>query len=340
MSKPLFDVEDLTVRFPIENRILEAVSHVHFMIYPGETLSLVGESGSGKSTIGRSLLRLEPHAEGSILFRGHPLAALSKKELRMFRKSAQMIFQDSYSALNPRMSAQEILAEPLDIHNLESGTARKLRLRELIDLVDLQPLHLQRFPHEFSGGQRQRIGIARALAVRPEFIVCDEPVSGLDRSVQRQIIHLLQRLQQEMGLSYLFITHDLRMTQHFSDRIGVLYGGTILEIAPTQQLYLNPVHPYTKALLSAIPVPDPLIERKRKRIVLKEPDLESGVLPINRKALSRNPLFNRSSNRCVFCQRCPIAEEICFQERPQLLELSPEHRVACHFPENRLSITS
>lgn len=313
-QNPLVDVQTLSVHFLVGKRLLHAVSDVSFKIFPGETLGLVGESGSGKSTTGRAILRLEPRVKGRIFFKEKSLLDMDDKELKTFRKSAQMIFQDPYASLNPRMSAREILGEPLDIHKLEKGLARENRLKELIQLVGLSPTQLSRFPHEFSGGQRQRLGIARALAARPEFLVCDEPISGLDVSVQAQIVNLLKTLQEEMGLSYLFITHDLRIVRHLSHRIAVIYLGTIVEIAETEELYNSPQHPYTKALLSAIPIPDPILERKRERIFLKDEPPSPFTPP----------------QGCAFCTRCPMAKEICFSTRPKLKNLSPGHQVACH----------
>jgi oligopeptide/dipeptide ABC transporter ATP-binding protein len=313
-DEPLLDVKDLTVHFPIGKRILQAVTSISFKIFPGETLGLVGESGSGKSTTGRAILRLEPRAKGEVFFRNQPLFEMPKQELKAFRKSAQMIFQDPYASLNPRMSAKEIIAEPLDIHGLEHGAEREKRLKELIELVGLSPHHLSRFPHEFSGGQRQRLGIARAIAARPQFLVCDEPISALDVSVQAQIINLLKKFQEEMGLSYLFITHDLRVVKYLSHRIAVIYLGHIVELATSEDLFANPLHPYTQALLSAIPIPDPIQERKRTRIFLKD----EPPSPFN------------PPQGCVFSSRCPYAKEICFLKRPELRTVAPGHEAACH----------
>lgn len=314
MSKLLIEAKDLTVHFPIDRQLLPAVTKVSLQIDEGETLGLVGESGSGKSTTGRSILRLEPRATGDVTFEGRSLFAMNKQELKAFRKSAQMIFQDPYASLNPRMSARELIAEPLDIHRLEYGAAREARLRELIELVGLSLHHLGRFPHEFSGGQRQRLGIARALAARPKFLVCDEPISALDVSVQAQIINLLRQFQEELKLSYLFITHDLRVVKYLSHRIAVIYLGHIIELAKADELFSSPLHPYTQALLSAIPIPDPILERKRTRIFLKDEPPSPFAPPPG----------------CVFCNRCPKAEEICFLERPALKVLGAGHQVACH----------
>lgn len=314
MNNPLFDIENLNVHFHVSGKLLQAVSNLNLKIYPGETLGLVGESGSGKSTAGRAILRLEPEARGRVLFRGESLYEMNKKELKSFRKSAQIIFQDPYASLNPRMSAREILAEPLDIHGLEKGSLRESRLKELIELVGLSPAHLSRFPHEFSGGQRQRLGIARAIAARPEFVVCDEPISGLDVSVQAQIVNLLKKFQDDLGLSYLFITHDLRIVKYLSHRIAVIYLGQIVELADAEELYSHPLHPYTQALLSAIPIPDPILEKKRIKIFLKD-ELPSPFHP---------------PQGCVFCTRCPMAKEVCFLKKPELKQSGPRHFSACH----------
>lgn len=318
MPKPLIEVKNLTVHFPMGKQILQAVTQLSLQLNEGETLGLVGESGSGKSTTGRSILRLEPLATGEVIFEGKSLFSMDKRELKAFRKSAQMIFQDPYASLNPRMSARELIAEPLDIHGLEQGAAREERLKELIELVGLSPHLLSRFPHEFSGGQRQRLGIARALAGKPKFLVCDEPISALDVSVQAQIINLLRRFQEEMGLSYLFITHDLRVVKYLSHRIAVIYLGHIVELTSADELFSSPLHPYTQALLSAIPIPDPIQERKRTRIFLKDEPPSPFAPPLG----------------CVFCNRCPIAKEICFVERPVLKAVGPGHEVACHLVQS------
>ncbi len=313
-QKTLVEVENLSVHFRVGKRILRAVESLSFQIYPGETLGLVGESGCGKSTTGRALLRLEEPTSGQVRFAGSNIFELSKKEIKRLRREAQMIFQDPYASLNPRMTARDIIAEPLDIHRLEKGGAREARVQELMELVGLSVQGLGRFPHEFSGGQRQRIGIARALAARPHFIVCDEPISALDVSVQAQIINLLKSLQESMGLAYLFITHDLRIVKYLSNRIAVMYLGHIVEIASSESLYANPFHPYTQALFSAIPLPDPKKERKRVRITLKD-EVPSPFDP---------------PKGCVFCSRCPQAMPICYLERPRLRQISSDHQVACH----------
>jgi peptide/nickel transport system ATP-binding protein/oligopeptide transport system ATP-binding protein len=314
MSTPLVSVRNLKKYFQKSKATLKAVDDLSFDIYPGETLGLVGESGCGKSTTGRALLRLEEATAGQILFEQKNILHFSAKELLQFRKEVQIIFQDPYASLNPRMTACDIIAEPLDIHSLASGAARQERVSELLDLVGLSRSSLERFPHEFSGGQRQRIGIARALAMRPRFIVCDEPISALDVSVQAQIVNLLKSLQKEMGLTYLFIAHDLAMVKYLSTRVAVMYLGHIVELAPTQELYARPLHPYTQALLSAIPIPDPTIERSRSRIVLK------GDVP--------SPLHPPTG--CPFSSRCPHAQPLCHEKRPAWREISPGHFAACH----------
>lgn len=311
---PLVKVSNLKKYFSTKQGEIKAVDDVSFEIFAGETLGLVGESGCGKSTLGRSLLRLLEDASGEVYFDGKNIFDFPRAQLKQFRREAQVIFQDPYASLNPRMTAQDIIAEPLDIHQLLEGREREDRVKELLRLVNLSPAHRKRFPHEFSGGQRQRIGIARALAPSPRFIVCDEPISALDVSVQAQIVNLLKKLQQEMGLTYLFIAHDLRMVKYLSDRVGVMYLGHLVELAPSEELYANPLHPYTQALLSAIPIPDPRIEKNRSRMVLK------GEVP--------SPL--NPPKGCVFCTRCPKAMEICHQVRPQTREVTPGHTVACH----------
>lgn len=311
---PLVKIKNLKKYFSTKQGDIKAVDDVSFDIFAGETFGLVGESGCGKSTLGRTLLRLLEDASGEVYFEGKNIFDFSKLELKQFRREAQAIFQDPYASLNPRMTAQDIIAEPLDIHQLLEGREREDRVKELLRLVNLSPAHRKRFPHEFSGGQRQRIGIARALAPSPRFIVCDEPISALDVSVQAQIVNLLKKLQQEMGLTYLFIAHDLRMVKYLSDRVGVMYLGHLVELAPSEELYTNSLHPYTQALLSAIPIPDPRIEKNRSRIVLK------GEVP--------SPL--NPPKGCVFCTRCPKAMEICHQIRPQTREVTPGHTVACH----------
>jgi oligopeptide transport system ATP-binding protein len=278
---------------------------------------LVGESGSGKTTAGRVILRLVPATRGVVEFEGRDILKLPRNELRSLRKQMQIIFQDPYASLNPRMTVGDIIREPLAIHGIAHGKAAEKRAQELLAMVGLQPYHANRYPHEFSGGQRQRIGIARALAVDPKFIVADEPVSALDVSIQAQVINLLQDLQQQLGLTYLFIAHDLSVVRHISNRVAVMYVGKIVEIADRDGLYDNPLHPYTQALLSAIPIPDPTVEARRKRIILTG-DIPS---PVNPPA------------GCRFHTRCPVAFDRCKTELPVLTEYEPGHRVACHWVE-------
>jgi oligopeptide transport system ATP-binding protein len=292
---------------------LRAVDDITFDIIKGETLGLVGESGSGKTTAGRTLLRLYEPTGGTIIYSGKDI---TKVPMQPYRRKMQYIFQDPYASLNPRMTVGDIVGEAIDIHRLTSSKAeRKERIADLLDQVGLNSEQATRYPHEFSGGQRQRIGIARALAVEPEFIVCDEPVSALDVSIQAQIINMLEKLQQDMGLTYLFIAHDLAVVKHISQRIGVMYLGKIVEITDTRELHAHPVHPYTRALLSAIPAFDPKINRARKRIILE------GEIP--------NPLTPPKG--CVFSTRCPYAKDICREQGPVLSELNAGHQVACHF---------
>ncbi|HEX4013896.1 MAG TPA: dipeptide ABC transporter ATP-binding protein [Candidatus Cybelea sp.] len=320
----LVEVKDLYKYFPIHAGLMSrhvadvrAVDGVSFTIREGETLGLVGESGSGKTTIGRLLLRLLPATKGEIVFENRDVLAMKRNEIRRLRRSVQIIFQDPFASLNPRMSIGEIIAEPLRIHGIASGKAAEARVRELLALVGLQPYHANRYPHEFSGGQRQRVGIARALAVDPRFIVCDEPVSALDVSIQAQVINLLEDLQEKFGLTYLFIAHDLSVVRHISTRVAVMYVGKIVELADRDALYQTPLHPYTQALLSAIPIPDPVLEKRRKRIVLTG-DIPSPVNP---------------PPGCRFHTRCPVAFERCKTEEPALREYAPGHFAACHWVE-------
>ena len=294
---------------------MRAVDGLSFSIRKGETLGLVGESGCGKSTTGRAILQLHRPTAGTVQFEGVELTRLKGEPLRKMRRQMQMIFQDPYASLNPRMTVGSIIGEPLDIHNLARGKEKQQRVEELLRVVGLNPYFANRYPHEFSGGQRQRIGIARALAVNPSFIVCDEPISALDVSIQAQIINLLEELQDEFGLTYLFIAHDLSVVRHISDRIAVMYLGKIVEVADRLELYENPLHPYTKALLSAVPIPDPAIERKRERIILTG-DVPSPVNP---------------PPGCRFHTRCPLADTICREQEPEFREVTPGHWAACHF---------
>jgi len=294
---------------------LKAVDDISFHINKGETFGLVGESGCGKSTTGRTIIRLYDVTGGDIIYDGKNISHLNEKELVPYRRKIQMIFQDPYASLNTRMTVGDIIGEPLDIHDLAKGEERQKRIYELLDTVGLSKEHASRYPHEFSGGQRQRIGIARALAVEPEFIICDEPISALDVSIQAQVVNMLDDLQKKLGLTYLFIAHDLSMVKHISDRIGVLYLGKMVEIAESDVLYEKPIHPYTKALLSSIPIPDPELNAEVDREILK------GDVP--------SPLNPPSG--CRFRTRCRYAEEICSQKEPLLEEIAPGRIVACHF---------
>src|SRR3954471_7111585 len=316
----LLEVKNLKVHFPVKRgmfkaarEFVRAVDDISFSIQPGETLGLVGESGCGKTTLGRSIVKLVEPTAGSILFEGEDIAHLSGSELRARRRKFQMIFQDPYGSLNPRMTVGQIIGEAIDIHQLaESASARQKRIVELLKAVGLDPIHAQRYPHEFSGGQRQRIGIARALAVEPQLIVCDEPASALDVSVQAQIINLLQDLQQQRGIAYLFIAHDLAVVEHISRRVMVMYLGKVVELAEAKAIISAPKHPYTQALISAVPVVDP--DSKRKRIVLPG-DVPSPITP---------------PPGCAFNPRCPVKEARCESEIPPLREVEPGHWVSCH----------
>lgn len=320
----LLRVENLVMHFPIYRGVIQrqvgavhAVDGVSFDVKRGETLGLVGESGCGKSTTGRTILQLYKPTSGNVYFDGTDLVALKREEMRWMRREMQMIFQDPYASLNPRMTVEQIIGEPLMVHNVGTANEIRERVEHLLELVNLNPSFSSRYPHEFSGGQRQRIGIARALALQPSFIVCDEPISALDVSIQAQVINLLEDLQKQFGLTYLFIAHDLSVVRHISKRVAVMYLGVIMELAERKELYSNPLHPYSQALLSAVPVPDPVIEAKRKRVIL-EGDVPSPVNP---------------PSGCRFRTRCPIAEAICAQERPEFRELKSGHFVACHFAE-------
>lgn len=311
----LIQVKDLKKYFKVgRNQVLKAVDGVSFNIYKGETLGLVGESGCGKTTCGKTVMGLYDATEGEVLFNGVDIHKLGRKEKKEFTKSAQIIFQDPYSSLNPRMTVGDIIGEGIDIHKLYSGEQRQDKIYELLTTVGLNKEHASRFPHEFSGGQRQRIGIARALAIEPNFIVCDEPISALDVSIQAQVVNLLIELQRKKNLTYLFIAHDLSMVKHISDRVGVMYLGSLVEFTTSDMLYDNPMHPYTKALLSAIPIPDPNSEKQKRRIPI-EGEIPS---PINPKP------------GCKFASRCSEAKDICKKEMPKLVEVSKEHFVACH----------
>ena len=322
MSEVLLEVRDLVKHFPVGAGFLgrsggtvRAVDGVSFSLHRGETLGLVGESGCGKTTTGRCILQLEQPTSGQIVFEGTDLATHSEKQLRDLRRHMQVIFQDPYSSLNPRMTIGEILAEPIKVHRLVSGkAAREKRIEELLTQVGLLPQHAQRYPHQLSGGQRQRVGIARALAMEPSLIICDEPVSALDVSIQAQNNNLLEELQSRLGLTYLFIAHDLSVVRHISDRVVVMYLGKVVEVADRQALYEAPVHPYTRALLSAVPIPDPKLEATRERTVLRG-EIPSALTP---------------PGGCVFHPRCPIAEARCSAEIPQLREIQPGHWGACH----------
>ena len=318
----ILQVNDLKMHFPITKGVLfqrqvgaiKAVDGLTFNLRRGETLGLVGESGCGKSTTGRAILQLYRPTDGTVQFEGTELTEIKGEELRRMRRAMQMIFQDPYASLNPRMTVGSIVSEPLEVHNIgNSRKERQERVQELLKIVGLNPYFVNRYPHEFSGGQRQRIGVARALAVNPSFIVCDEPISALDVSIQAQIINLLEDLQEELGLTYLFIAHDLSVVRHISDRIAVMYLGKIVELAERDELYANPMHPYTQALLSAVPIPDPVIENERKRIIL-EGDVPSPANP---------------PQGCNFCTRCPRVMDICREKDPEFKDYGDGHFVAC-----------
>ncbi|CRK81657.1 ABC transporter ATP-binding protein [Neobacillus massiliamazoniensis] len=321
MTEKLVEVNNLKKYFPIKTslfnkskQVVKAVDDVSFHIYKGETFGLVGESGCGKSTLGRTLNRLYDPTSGEIFFDGKDIAKLNNKELQPYRKRMQMIFQDPYSSLNPYMNVEEIIDEPLEIHTSLSKVERKEVAMDILEKVGLKKEDMEKFPHEFSGGQRQRIGIARALSINPDFILCDEAISALDVSIQAQVINMLEDLQAEMKLTYLFVAHDLSMVRHISNRIGVMYLGKMVEISKSDELYSKPLHPYTQALLSAIPIPDPIKAQNSKRAII------TGELP--------SPIEMETG--CRFRSRCPFAKPICAEANPQLKEVDSEHLVACH----------
>jgi len=320
---PLLEARDIVKHYPILGGVLmrqvasvKAVDGVSLTIGEGETVGLVGESGCGKTTFGRTILRLEEPTAGEILFQGRSILGHSRNEMQALRREMQIIFQDPFSSLNPRKTVGQIVGEPLLVHGVKSRQERDQRVLELLEVVGLRKEHMRRYPHQFSGGQRQRIGVARALALKPKLVVCDEAVSALDVSIQAQVINLLADLQQDFGLTYLFISHDLGVVEHVSDRVAVMYLGKIVEIAPSQALYLEPLHPYTQALLSAVPIPDPSLQRPG-RIILKG-DVPSPIDP---------------PTGCRFHPRCNYAQAVCSQDEPALREVRPGHRAACHFAE-------
>jgi oligopeptide transport system ATP-binding protein len=334
-GETLLRVENLKKYFPIRRGVFQrhvgdvkAVDGVSFNVYRGETLGLVGESGCGKTTTGRTIIRLYEPTDGHVLFEDVDLANVGGSELRQMRRKMQMIFQDPYASLSPRMNVLGIVGEPLEVHRVASGRQRKERVAELLELVGLDPVFMSRYPHEFSGGQRQRIGLARSLALNPDLIICDEPISALDVSIQAQVVNLLEDLQDKLELTYIFIAHDLSMVRHISDRVAVMYLGKIVELTDRQTLYTNPLHPYTQALLSAVPIPDPFVEEKRQRIIL-EGDLPSPANP---------PLG------CNFNTRCPVAIDTCFEVEPEFIEIEAGHFCACHLvqpferPEGRVRL--
>jgi oligopeptide transport system ATP-binding protein len=320
-NETLLRVDNLVKYFPIFQGVIRrqvgavhAVDGVSFDVYKGETLGLVGESGCGKSTTGRTILRLYKPTDGHVYYDGIDLASLSEREMRKMRRKLQIIFQDPYASLNPRMTVADIIGEPLIVHKVASGKEVQERVQELLALVGLNPAFADRYPHEFSGGQRQRISVARSLSLQPDLIICDEPVSALDVSIQAQVINLLEDLQEQFGLTYLFIAHDLSVVRHISNRVAVMYLGVIMELAERNELYDHPLHPYSQALLSAVPIPDPIVEERRQRVIL-EGDVPSPVNP---------------PSGCRFRTRCPIAEAICTEQKPEWREIKPGHFVACH----------
>ncbi|MBV6396758.1 MAG: Oligopeptide transport ATP-binding protein OppF [Anaerolineales bacterium] len=320
-NEVLLHVDNLVMHFPIYRGVFQrqvgavrAVDGVSFDVKRGETLGLVGESGCGKSTTGRAILQLYKPTAGKVEYEGTNLVTLKREPMRQMRRKMQMIFQDPYASLNPRMTVGQLVGEPLMVHSVTTGEEIDKRVEQLLELVKLNPAFATRYPHEFSGGQRQRIGVARALALNPNFIICDEPISALDVSIQAQVVNLLEELQQQFGLTYLFIAHDLSMVRHISDRVAVMYLGVIMELAEREELYNNPLHPYTQALLSAVPIPDPVADAQRKRVIL-EGDVPSPANP---------------PSGCRFRTRCPIAVPLCAESQPEFRELRPGHFVACH----------
>lgn len=320
----ILHVDNLVMHFPIYRGVIRrrvgevrAVDGINFDILRGETLGLVGESGCGKSTTGRAILQLYKPTAGAVYFDGVDLVTLKGEQMRQMRRKVQMIFQDPYASLNPRMTVADIVGEPLMVHNVATGKEIQERVQHLLEIVNLNPSFANRYPHEFSGGQRQRIGVARALALQPSLIICDEPISALDVSIQAQVVNLLEELQEQFNLTYLFIAHDLSMVKHISKRVAVMYLGIIVELASRENLYSHPLHPYTQALLSAVPIPDPVADAKRQRTIL-EGDVPSPVNP---------------PSGCRFRTRCPIAEASCAEKQPDFRELKPGHFVACHFAE-------
>jgi len=327
-QETLIEVRKLKKYFPVTGGFFQrkvgdvkAVDDVSFQVFIGETLGLVGETGCGKTTVGRTMMRLYEPTEGEIIFDGVDLASLDERQMREIRSRMQMIFQDPYASLNPRMTVGSIIGAPLDVHTNISATEKHDRIQGLLDIVGLNPDFVNRYPHEFSGGQRQRIGIARALALNPNLIVCDEPISSLDVSIQAQVVNLLEELQKQLGLTYVFIAHDLSMVRHISDRMAVMYLGKIMELADRDEIYLNSLHPYTQALMSAVPVPDPDMAAKRQRTILK------GDIPS-----PKNPPLG-----CNFNTRCSIAKERCFVDNPEYREIKYKHWVACHYAEETTS---
>ncbi len=317
----ILSVKNLKLYFQIRRGVFQrhvgdvkAVDDISFDVYRGETLGLVGESGCGKTSTGRAIIRIYDPTSGEVVFNGKNMATLRGGDLRRMRQSMQMIFQDPYASLNPRMSVRAIVGEPLAVHQIAAGNERNERVAELLQLVGLNPGMMSRYPHEFSGGQRQRIGLARSLALNPELIICDEPISALDVSIQAQVVNLLEELQQKLGLTYIFIAHDLSMVHHISDRVAVMYLGKLVELADRNTLYAHPLHPYTQALLSAVPVPDPVIEETRQRILLQG-DLPSPANP---------------PKGCNFNTRCPKAIDVCHEVEPDFVEITSGHFCACH----------